>query len=562
MRARTCLLIVIVAGANLPFYSALAQPRGARREGSAALAGTVSSLEEGAMEGVLITAKKTDSTIAVTVVSNEKGQYRFPAGRLEPGQYALRIRAVGYDLHDPAAVNISSGRTATANLKLRKTTDLASQLSNAEWLMSFPGTEEQKSLVRDCGDCHTLEQIVRSTHDTKEFEQVIERMSRHTSQSFPLMVQQDGPGRMGGGEVSADQKGQQRETRRRQAEYLSTLNLSSASQWSYQLKTYPRPKGKATHFIVTEYDLPARTRQPHDVIIDSEGTVWYVSFGEPILGKLDPKTGKTTEYLIPVVKPNAIKGNLDLALDEDQNVWMGMVFQGAVAKFDKKTEKFQVFSLPPELNADYRELTFLSPEHSHVDGKVWINDSGTYTQFRLDVASGKFEGFEPFPIPRPNVYAITSDAQNNAYLMVMGRERIGRIDAKTKEITFYPTPTGNSGPRRGMIDAQGRLWFAESRANQIAMFDTKTQKFQEWVVPKSGYIPYDVTGDKNGKAWTVTEFTDSVLRLDPANGQFTEYLLPRETNMRRAFVDNSTTPVNFWVGNTHGASIIKLEPLD
>ncbi len=32
--------------------------------------------------------------------------------------------------------------------------------------------------------------------------------------------------------------------------------------------------------------------------------------------------------------------------------------------------------------------------------------------------------------------------------------------------------------------------------------------------------------------------------------------------MRRVFVDNSTTPVTFWVGNNHGASIVKLEPLD
>ena len=34
------------------------------------------------------------------------------------------------------------------------------------------------------------------------------------------------------------------------------------------------------------------------------------------------------------------------------------------------------------------------------------------------------------------------------------------------------------------------------------------------------------------------------------------------TNIRRVFVDNSTTPVTFWVGSNHGASIIKLEPLD
>ena len=56
--------------------------------------------------------------------------------------------------------------------------------------------------------------------------------------------------------------------------------------------------------------------------------------------------------------------------------------------------------------------------------------------------------------------------------------------------------------------------------------------------------------------------TDRILRLDPKTGQFTEYLLPRPTNIRRVFVDSSTTPVTFWVGSNHGASIIKLEPLD
>ena len=51
-------------------------------------------------------------------------------------------------------------------------------------------------------------------------------------------------------------------------------------------------------------------------------------------------------------------------------------------------------------------------------------------------------------------------------------------------------------------------------------------------------------------------------RLDPKTGQVTEYLLPRETNIRRVFVDNSTSPVTFWVGNNHRAAIVKLEPLD
>ena len=59
-----------------------------------ALSGQVTSAQEGAMEGVLVTAKKAGSTIAITVVTNKDGVYSFPASRLEPGQYDIKIRAV------------------------------------------------------------------------------------------------------------------------------------------------------------------------------------------------------------------------------------------------------------------------------------------------------------------------------------------------------------------------------------------------------------------------------------------------------------------------------------
>jgi hypothetical protein len=55
-------------------------------------------------------------------------------------------------------------------------------------------------------------------------------------------------------------------------------------------------------------------------------------------------------------------------------------------------------------------------------------------------------------------------------------------------------------------------------------------------------------------------FSDRVVRVNTTTGEAVEYLLPRSTNMRRVFVDNSTTPVTFWVGNNHGASIVKVEP--
>src|SRR3954454_4624998 len=95
------------------------------------LSGSISSAEEGAMEGVIVSAKKEGSTITVSVVSDAGGHYTFPAGRLEPGKYALTIRAAGYDLQVPKSADIAGD--AKADLKLAKTRNLAAQLSNAEW---------------------------------------------------------------------------------------------------------------------------------------------------------------------------------------------------------------------------------------------------------------------------------------------------------------------------------------------------------------------------------------------------------------------------------------------
>ena len=74
-----------------------------------ALSGKIASDREGAMEGVLVSAKKPGSTITVTVVSDAKGDYAFPADRLAPGSYKLTIGAAGYALEARAR---SSSRPA------------------------------------------------------------------------------------------------------------------------------------------------------------------------------------------------------------------------------------------------------------------------------------------------------------------------------------------------------------------------------------------------------------------------------------------------------------------
>ena len=225
------------------------------RAPAAALTGQVTSDAEGAMEGVVVTARKDGSIVSTSVTTDTAGLYAFPENRLEPGHYTIVIRAVGYDLATPASANVAAERTTNLDLKLDKTHNLANQLSNAEWMMSIPGSEEQKAMLLDCVGCHTLERIVRSTHDVNEWMQVISRMKGYGAVSQPIKPQPM---------LDPDRAGKP-EDYRKMAEYLATINLSATDHWQYALKTLPRPTGHSTHVIVTEYDVVRPTTEPHAV---------------------------------------------------------------------------------------------------------------------------------------------------------------------------------------------------------------------------------------------------------------------------------------------------------
>src|SRR5215468_2058921 len=135
----------LLASPILGSHPAMAQ------KGPAALVGTVSSLAEGKMEGVVVSAKRHGSTIMVSVSTNEQGQYRFPQDRLAPGAYDITIRAVGYTLEQTAAT-VKSGGSTQLDLRLAKAAPdvLALQMSNSEWVQSAPGTPRQKLAVLRC----------------------------------------------------------------------------------------------------------------------------------------------------------------------------------------------------------------------------------------------------------------------------------------------------------------------------------------------------------------------------------------------------------------------------
>jgi streptogramin lyase len=301
---------------------------------------------------------------------------------------------------------------------------------------------------------------------------------------------------------------------------------------------------------------------------DPDGMVWYADFGSQFVGKLDPKTGRVTEYPVPKLKPDYPEGLMDVRFDKSGNVWFGMMAQGGLAKFGRETQKIQTWSLPAEVNGANSQVAMVMPHFAHVDGKVWTNNVGPRTVHRFDVNTEKWETIDPYATFRENdeaqsTYGINADSQNNLYANSRQGGYIGRIDAKTLEVKFFRPPTIHAGPRRGRIDLQDRLWVALSDVDKIGLLDPKADGIREWAVPTPFTQTYDVTADHFGDIWMGGESSDFVYRLNPARSEFTLYPLPKvHVNIRRVDVDSSQGRPIFWVGDDHSPTIYRLEPLD
>jgi streptogramin lyase len=541
-------------------------PAMAQSHGPAALAGTVSSAEEGKMEGVVVSAKRPGSTIMVSVSTNALGQYSFPQDRLAPGAYDITIRAIGYTLRPTAATVQSGGATTQLDLSLAKAAPdvLALQMSNSEWVRSAPGTHRQKLAVLRCLDCHGLQRPIFSKKDAAEMAYTLQRMTAHTANSspnFPFFLQN-------ASEImsSPPSKGQQE-----LGAYLASINLSTGETWPYKLKTEPRPTGKSTQAIITTYDLPDQAA-PHDTLLDKAGNVWFSDFQHHFISKLDPVTGKVTRYPVPISKPGFPTGGLMITMDKDGNIWEAMMGQAQIAKLDPKTEKVTIYLSPEWDRADTR-FTMIDALHSNVDGKLWTKTNGgpdpghANKLYQFDLATEKFKEILP-PAGKQDIaaYGLISDLDNNVYGLDNNPDQrhIWRTDAKTGETTYIELPLGVGGGRRGHIDSQNRLWFSQFHANRYSVYDPKTGKVTAWDVPVPYAGAYDVQYDDVAYAWGADMSTDLVQRLNVETGEWSSYLLPTSINTRHIDVQKSSDPKvlsSMWTEGQQSSKLVHIEAL-
>jgi streptogramin lyase len=551
-----------------------------------AIQGTVKAADGTAMEGVIVSARASHETFTTSVYTDRQGNYAFPP--LSAGQYSMWAQAKGFDVAR-ADVSVTSSGRIDRNLTLRPLTDqrvIARQLDGPEWFAALPETNNQdrrmKHLLRNnCTACHGPAYVLAPRFDARGWSTIIDVMARGVPPTRPA------------GQGNAVWQAYREEL----AEYLGRVTKD------LQPRPGPRPTGAATRMVFTEYDIPRQGRPisvhngtiwtegqstryeskgARDIWVDSKGNLWVSddrSIGRTT-GRLDPRTGKWTDFALPNASGVA-RNSHGIWGDQNDNIYQGGQPDGAILMFDTKKEEFVHFARPDNIPR--------GGGHVDVDsqGNAWTPADGG--ALKLDGKTGEYT-FYPVPYAegsRPsdqNQYGIAVDAQDNVWLARAGTESVAWLEPKTGRtghVKFEPLvfpgltetdrtvavgmnqgPPNGKGPRR--LGAGGRyggnyMWVALNKSDALARIDIRTKQVKEYNLPQ-GSAPYAATVDKDGNVWVPPQNADRMYKFDPRTEQFTEYQLPtRGTDLRHVSVDNRTTPVSIWITYNRSNKITRLQ---
>src|SRR5262250_3105426 len=326
--ARTAALTIALAGA-LCLAAPPGQAQGPLLGGPK---GVVRSAKGDLLEGMMVQLIAQKNSVRTTVYSNADGRYEFP--KLDAGSYTLRIaQPREFRPYVKEKVEISGAgeldeivltRITNGEL-LPHTPEIAAQMTGSEWLMSLDGTgAEKKLLTVNCNWCHSYQQIFRNKYDETSWGHIINRMTKGAGSPLINMRPR---GRFNDEDTA------------RLVKWLATVRGPETKDPPFV--TLPRPQGRATRVIITEFELPRLELATHDVAADSKGNIWYSPHRSSYIGRLDPKNGAVQQFHIPRETANILPGTHWIQVDKNDVVWGTENWGHNIYRFDPKTEEFK-----------------------------------------------------------------------------------------------------------------------------------------------------------------------------------------------------------------------------
>ena len=247
-----------------------------------------------------------------------------------------------------------------------------------------------------------------------------------------------------------------------------------------------------------EWDVP-RGAKPHGLIVDKQGIVFYTGNGNGTIGRLDPATGKVTEFKAPsggdphtlIQAPDGIiwfteqsgyigrfdpasgtvreyetrGGPYGLAMSKDGAIWFCQLSGHRMGRLDPATGKITEVELPR--GAGPRRVA------ASADGSIlWWAFYGSNELVKFDPIAQKI--LRKYPLPSGGgggAYAVTVDGAGYPWVNEISGNTVVRLDPATEKMQVIKLPTTNTGIRKMIIAADGRLWYMGSHTGKLGVIE-------------------------------------------------------------------------------------------
>jgi virginiamycin B lyase len=498
------------------------------------------------IEGIMVQLIAEQTAIRTTVFSHADGRYEFP--KVAPGSYTLRIaKPKEFYPWSKAKVEIK-GADALEDITLLRVTqseflppfpEIAAQLTGSEWLQNLPGTgQEKKTLTVYCNFCHEYQQIFRNHYDEAGWAKIVYRMT-HGAGSTLINIRN--PGRLTPAEEASF------------AHWLATARGPDSKDPNFVVQ--PRPQGRQTKVVITEYEVPRLDISAHDTAGDAQGRVWYSTHRSSYVGRLDPANGHVEEFHVPLPTEGSLPGTHWIFVDQKGAIWGSENWAHNIWTLDANMKDFK------RVHWNVQE-----PVNSPMGGNYALDEEGNIWRCREGEVA-RISGVDGAKMQSAKTKKFASTygsamSWDHRYFGGGAWPRDGMVifDRKTGEV-FEPETSPNSGPARGEFDPAGNYW-AAGRGGSLIKFDIATKLAQEYPLPTPYTSLYTAKADKNGEVWAGELNGGHYLRFDPKTEQFTAYNLPEPYAMdRESWIDNSTSPVSVWFVD-HDGWLVHIQPLD
>ncbi len=273
----------------------------------------------------------------------------------------------------------------------------------------------------------------------------------------------------------------------------------------------------AVEISIKEWGVPTSGSHPHDPAVAPDGVAWYTGQASNTLGRLDPLTGKFTEFPLPT----PASGPHGLVADREGAIWYTGNTVGLVGKLDPKTGKVTEYRMPDARARDPHTPIF------DAQGILWFTVQNGNFVGRLDPATGEVR-LMPSKTASSRPYGIVINSKGVPFFDLFGANKIGSINPATLEITEYTLPAG-ARPRRIAVTPDDVIWYTDYARGYLGRLDPNTGQATEFASPGGrNSQPYGIASTSDGALWYSESGVqpNTIVRFNPADQSMQSWPIP------------------------------------